>query len=211
MSTGDLSIHRSYGKVFLTYKERNILIRWATHLYPVRRASDISDSSNTTRGLLFRKWFYPLYLLCTPQDIFFLLFLPMHFFKVRKITLVKSGNMNPGWPNTMFQAKWHRFKVANSYSEYLLLTPSERLYYVNETTVRILTFHLTQAHYSNILNVTEIIFMWINNMRFYGAEYNNIERGECRVQYCCALLHTTSYWSSSSVVIVLLHTALFYS
>jgi hypothetical protein len=32
-----------------------------------------------------------------------------------------------------------------------------------------------------------------------------------RVQYCCTLLHKTSYWSSSSVVIVLLHTALFYS
>ena len=31
------------------------------------------------------------------------------------------------------------------------------------------------------------------NMRFNGAEYNNIERGECQVQYCCALLHTTSY------------------
>ena len=47
----------------------------------------------------------------------------MHFFKVRKIinylpTHLKSGNMNPGWPNTMFQAKWHRCKVANSYSEY---------------------------------------------------------------------------------------------
>ena len=31
-----------------------------------------------------------------------------------------------------------------------------------------------------------------------------------RVQYCCSLLHKTSYWSSSSVVIVLLHKALFY-
>ena len=85
MSTGDLYIHRSYCKVFFKYKERNILIRWATHLCPVRRASGISDSSNTTRGLLFRKWFYPLYLLGTPQDIFFLLFSAMHFFKVRKI------------------------------------------------------------------------------------------------------------------------------
>ena len=36
--------------------------------------------------------------------------------------------MHPGWPNTMFQEKWHRFKVTNSSSEYLLLTPSERLY-----------------------------------------------------------------------------------
>ena len=81
MSTGDLSIHRSYCKVFfLTYKERNILIRWATHWCPVRRASGISDSSNTTRGLLFRKWYCPLYLLGTPQDIFFLLFSAMHFF-----------------------------------------------------------------------------------------------------------------------------------
>ena len=80
MSTGDLSIHRNYCKVCLTYKERNILIRWATHLCPVRRASGISDSSNTIRGLLFRKWFYPLYLLGTPQDISFLLFSAMHFF-----------------------------------------------------------------------------------------------------------------------------------
>ena len=31
-----------------------------------------------------------------------------------------------------------------------------------------------------------------------------------QVQYCCTLLHKTSYWSSSSVVIVLLHKALFY-
>ena len=31
------------------------------------------------------------------------------------------------------------------------------------------------------------------------------------VQYCCTLLHETSYWSRSSAVIVLLHTALFYS
>ena len=36
-------------------------------------------------------------------------------------------------------------------------------------------------------------------MRFYGAENNN-----------CSLLHKTSYRSSSSVVIVLLHKALFY-
>jgi hypothetical protein len=71
----------------------------------------------------------------TPQDIFFLLFSALHFFKVGKIInyllptskLVKSGSMNAGWPNTMFQAKWHRFKVTNSYSEYLLLTLSERL------------------------------------------------------------------------------------
>ena len=131
MSTCDLSIGVT-ARCFLTSKERNILIRWATHLCPVRRASGISESSNTTRGLLFRKWFYPLYLLGTPQDIFFLLFSAMHFFKERKIinylpTHLKSGNMNPGWPYTMFQTKWHRFKVTNSYSEYLLLTPSERL------------------------------------------------------------------------------------
>ena len=30
------------------------------------------------------------------------------------------------------------------------------------------------------------------------------------IQYCCTLLHKTSYWSSSSVVIVLLHKALSY-
>jgi hypothetical protein len=34
---------------------------------------------------------------------------------------------------------------------------------------------------------------------------------QSRVQYYCTLLHETSYWSSSSVVIVVLHTALFYS
>ena len=44
-------------------------------------------------------------------------------------------------------------------------------------------------------------------MRFYGAEYNNIELGIRLVQYCCTLLHKTSYWSRSSAVIVyyLLH------
>jgi hypothetical protein len=81
-------IHRSYCKVFFNVQgawERNILIRRATHLCPVRRASGIFDSSNTTKGLLFRKWFYPLYLLGTPHDIFFLLFSAMHFCKVRKI------------------------------------------------------------------------------------------------------------------------------
>ena len=72
-------------RCFLTSKERNILIRRATHLCPVRRASGIFDSSNTTRRLLFQKWFYPLYLLGTPQDLFFLLFSAMHFCKVRKI------------------------------------------------------------------------------------------------------------------------------
>ena len=38
-----------------------------------------------------------------------------------------------------------------------------------------------------------------------------LNEAKSRVQYCCTLLHKTSYWSSSSVVIVLLHTALFYS
>jgi hypothetical protein len=43
-----------------------------------------------------------------------------------------------------------------------------------------------------------------------------LERDQCevlwsRVKYCCTLLHKTSYWSSSNVVIVLLYTALFYS
>ena len=60
-------------------------------------------------------------------------------------------------------------------------------------------------------NIIQLLHLNEINMRFYGAEYNNIERGECRFQYCCTLLHKTSYWSSSSVVIVLLHTALFYS
>ena len=39
-------------------------------------------------------------------------------------------------------------------------------------------------------------------MRFYGAKYNNIELGIRLVQYCCTLLHKTSYWSRSSAVIV---------
>jgi hypothetical protein len=75
----------------LTSKKRNILNRRATsHLSPVRRASCVFDSSNTTRGLLFQKWFYPLYLLGTPQDSFCLLFSAMFvsfwiFSKVRKI------------------------------------------------------------------------------------------------------------------------------
>ena len=38
-------------------------------------------------------------------------------------------------------------------------------------------------------------------MRFNGAEYNNIELGIHLVQYCCTLLHKTSYWSRSSAVI----------
>ena len=78
-------------------------------------------------------------------------------------------------------------------------------------------------------NIIQLLHLNEINMRFYGAEYNNIERGDerdqyevlwsrvqqywtrrSRVQYCCTLLHKTSYWSSSSVVIVLLHTALFY-
>jgi hypothetical protein len=45
-------------------------------------------------------------------------------------------------------------------------------------------------------------------MRFYGVQQYWTRWS--RVQYRCTLLHLTSYWSSSSVVIVLLHTALFY-
>jgi hypothetical protein len=47
----------------------------------------------------------------------------------------------------------------------------------------------------HLINVNNIQLLHLNeiNMRFYGAEYNNIERGECRVQYCCTLLHKTSY------------------
>ena len=43
----------------------------------------------------------------------------------------------------------------------------------------------------NIIEWNNIQLLHLNeiNMRFYGAEYNNIERGECRVQYCCSLLH----------------------
>jgi hypothetical protein len=46
-------------------------------------------------------------------------------------------------------------------------------------------------------------------MRFYGAEYNNIERGKDEfniVVLCSIKLHIDQV----SVVIVLLHTALFY-
>jgi hypothetical protein len=111
-------IHRSYCKVFCNVQEaweRNILIRRTTHLCPVRRANDIFDSSNTTRGLLFRKWFYPLYLLGTPQDIFFLLFSAMHFFKVRKII------------NYLRYSRWHSWHnrslgVNSKYSLYELVT-----------------------------------------------------------------------------------------
>jgi hypothetical protein len=44
-------------------------------------------------------------------------------------------------------------------------------------------------------NIIQLLHLNEINMRFYGAEYNNIERGggECRVQYCCTLLHKTSY------------------
>jgi hypothetical protein len=69
------------------------------------------------------------------------------------------------------------------------------------------------------MNTIQLLHLNEINMRFYGAEYNNIERDEVlwsrvqqywtrrsRVQYYCILLHKTSYWSSSSVVIVLLHT-----
>jgi hypothetical protein len=73
MSTCDLSIEVT-AKSLLTSKERNILIRRATHLCPVRRASGIFDSSNTTRGLLFRKWFYPLFLLGTTRYFLFTIF-----------------------------------------------------------------------------------------------------------------------------------------
>jgi hypothetical protein len=48
----------------------------------------------------------------------------------------------------------------------------------------------------------------------YGVLWSRVQqywKRQSRVQYCCTLLHKTSYWSSSSVVIVLLHTALFYS
>ena len=77
-------------RCFLTSKKCNILNSRATHLCPVRRASCVFDSPNTTSRLLFRKWFYPLYLLGTPQDIFCLLFSAMFvsfwiFPKVRKI------------------------------------------------------------------------------------------------------------------------------
>ena len=64
---------------------------------------------------------------------------------------------------------------------------------------------------NNIRNIIQLLHLNEINMRFYGAEYNNIEWGECRVQYCCTLLHETSYWSSSSVVIVLLHIRLYFT
>ena len=49
--------------------------------------------------------------------------------------------------------------------------------------------------YKKLKKLDNIQLLHLNeiNMRFYGAEYNNIERGECRVQYCCTLLHKTSY------------------
>ena len=54
--------------------------------------------------------------------------------------------------------------------------------------------------------------LW-SRVQQYWTISNNIERGESPrlVQYYCTRLHKTSYWSRSSVVIVLLHKALFYS
>jgi hypothetical protein len=62
------------------------------------------------------------------------------------------------------------------------------------------------------------IVYWICWHNRYGKQQYTItalERDQyevlwSRVQYCCTLLHKTSYWSSSSVAIVLLHKALFY-
>ena len=62
------------------------------------------------------------------------------------------------------------------------------------------------------------IVYWICWNNRYGKQQYTItalERDQyevlwSRVQYCCTLLHKSSYWSSSSVVIVLLHKALFY-
>jgi hypothetical protein len=50
--------------------------------------------------------------------------------------------------------------------------------------------------------IKQLLHLNLINMRFYGAEYNNIELGIRLVQYCCTLLHKTSYWSRSSAVIV---------
>jgi hypothetical protein len=42
--------------------------------------------------------------------------------------------------------------------------------------------------------IKQLLHLNLINMRFYGAEYNNIELGIRLVQYCCTLLHKTSYW-----------------
>jgi hypothetical protein len=88
--------------------------------------------------------------------------------------------------------------LSSSQSEYLgsLGKYLYRLWWL--LNVRIWKKNTILNHFIQLLHLNEI------NMRFYGAEYNNIE------QYCCTLLHKASYWSSSSVVIVLLHKALFY-
>jgi hypothetical protein len=49
-------------------------------------------------------------------------------------------------------------------------------------------------------------------MRFYGAEYNNKYWTRLRlVQYCCTLLHKSSYWSRSSAVIVYYYIRLYFT
>ena len=49
-------------------------------------------------------------------------------------------------------------------------------------------------------------------MRFNGAEYNNKYWTRLRlVQYCCTLLHKSSYWSRSSAVIVYYYIRLYFT
>ena len=56
-------------------------------------------------------------------------------------------------------------------------------------------------------NIIQLLHLNEINMRFYEAEYNNIERGELfNIVVHCSI---EPYWSSSSVVIVLLHKSLF--
>ena len=61
------------------------------------------------------------------------------------------------------------------------------------------------------INFIQLLHLNEINMRFYGAEYNNIERGEAEFNIV-VLCSIKPHWSSSSVVIVVLHIkALFYS
>jgi hypothetical protein len=55
----------------------------------------------------------------------------------------------------------------------------------------------TRVQYDYLLQepyvIKQLLHLNLINMRFYGAEYNNIELGIRLVQYCCTLLHKTSY------------------
>ena len=71
--------------------------------------------------------------------------------------------------------------------------------------------HEAHARWTHWGTTKKVLFRPISEQQ-NSLSFNNIQLLHLNeIQYCCTLLHKTSYWSSSSVVIVLLHTALFYS